>query len=201
MGSPIVAGRIASPGSPSSLPYEVPTYGSGNVVDKSSRTRSITESSASSSRGPVSKVMDMFRHRSQSVTSDDKRKVIRNGFIVRQQKTVGYLFMPLFLLAKESAAAADGCYQQQQQSRWAKTISWPLFSIDPRRNGIRCWAVFLESRGKYESSLAHPRNSQASEKCLDIRFSKQSKWDYNPWKCVATCNIWHILIRLMESGQ
>ncbi len=77
MGSPIVAGRIASPGSPgpSSLPYEVPTYGSGNGVNDKNRTRSITESSAAS-RGPVSKVMDMFRHRSQSVTSDDKRKVI-----------------------------------------------------------------------------------------------------------------------------
>lgn len=84
MGSPIVAGRIMSPGSPgpTSLPYEVPIHGSNNsgngIVDKS-RTRSITESSASSSssRGPVSKVMDMFRHRSQSMsTSDDKRKVI-----------------------------------------------------------------------------------------------------------------------------
>ncbi|XP_032780208.2 uncharacterized protein LOC116918596 isoform X1 [Daphnia magna] len=73
MGSPIVAGRIASPGSPSSLPYDVPTtYGSGNGVADKNRTRSITE--ASTSRGPVSKVMDMFRNRSQSVTSDDKRK-------------------------------------------------------------------------------------------------------------------------------
>ncbi|KAI9555243.1 putative AMP-activated protein kise gamma (2) subunit [Daphnia sinensis] len=73
MGSPIVAGRIASPGSPSSLPYEVPTtYGSGNGGTDKNRTRSITEASAS--RGPVSKVMDMFRNRSQSVTSDDKRK-------------------------------------------------------------------------------------------------------------------------------
>ena len=77
MGSPIVAGRIASPGSPgpSSLPYEVPTYGSGNGVNDKNRTRSITESSGS--RGPVSKVMDMFRHRSQSVSSEDKRKVMR----------------------------------------------------------------------------------------------------------------------------
>lgn len=74
-----MAGRIASPGSPSpsSHPYEVPTFGSGSGVVDKGRTRSITESSASSSRGPVSKVMDMFRHRSQSVTSDDKRKVIK----------------------------------------------------------------------------------------------------------------------------
>lgn len=78
-----MAGRIASPGSPSSLPYEVPTYGSGNGVVDKSRTRSITESSTSSSRGPVSKVMDMFRHRSQSVTSDDKRKVINKLLIIR----------------------------------------------------------------------------------------------------------------------
>lgn len=77
MGSPIVAGRIASPGSqsPSSLPYDVPTsYGSGNGVSEKNRTRSITE--ASTSRGPVSKVMDMFRNRSQSVSTDDKRKVM-----------------------------------------------------------------------------------------------------------------------------
>ncbi|XP_046652797.1 5'-AMP-activated protein kinase subunit gamma-2-like isoform X2 [Daphnia pulicaria] len=75
MGSPIVAGRIASPGSqsPSSLPYDVPSsYGSGNGVSDKNRTRSITE--ASTSRGPVSKVMDMFRNRSQSVSTDDKRK-------------------------------------------------------------------------------------------------------------------------------
>lgn len=88
MGSPIVAGRIASPGSqsPSSLPYDVPSsYGSGNGVTDKNRTRSITE--ASTSRGPVSKVMDMFRNRSQSVSSDDKRKVMDN-FRLNQSSTL-----------------------------------------------------------------------------------------------------------------
>ena len=79
MGSPIAAGRIASPGphspsatsGPSSLPYEL-SPGEGKA-----RSRSITESSATAppSRGPVSKVMDMFRNRSNSVSSDDKRRV------------------------------------------------------------------------------------------------------------------------------
>lgn len=111
MGSPIVAGRIASPGSPSSLPYDVPTtYGSGNGVADKNRTRSITE--ASTSRGPVSKVMDMFRNRSQSVTSDDKRKVI-NLFklttIIGTFLTVR-LYFPYLLLAKN---AADRHHKQQ----------------------------------------------------------------------------------------
>jgi len=81
MGSQNVGGRIASPGphspstsGPSSLPYEL------NPGDIKPRSRSITESSSSTtaptSRGPVSKVMDMFRNRSHSVSSDDKRKVI-----------------------------------------------------------------------------------------------------------------------------
>ena len=92
MGSPIVAGRIASPGSqsPSSLPYDIPTsHGSGNGVGEKNRTRYITESSTS--RGPVSKVMDMFRNRSQSVSTDDKRKVISNFIFHFNQLSVAAL--------------------------------------------------------------------------------------------------------------
>jgi hypothetical protein len=93
MGSPIVAGRIASPGSqsPSSLPYDVPSsYGSGNGVSDKNRTRYITE--ASTSRGPVSKVMDMFRNRSQSVSTDDKRKVMNNFRLNQSSISILWIF-------------------------------------------------------------------------------------------------------------
>ncbi len=67
MGSPIVSGRVSSPSTsgPTSLPYEVPSFGS--------RVRAANDSPIS--RSPVSKVMDMFRNRSNSVSNDDKRKV------------------------------------------------------------------------------------------------------------------------------
>lgn len=78
MGSPIIGTRVGSPGSPgpSSLPYDIPTAAGHSPADKS-RVRQISESSKS----PVSKVMDMFRSRSQSMSNDDKRKMKFQGVV------------------------------------------------------------------------------------------------------------------------
>jgi len=70
---------VGSPGSPgpSSLPYDIPSAAGHHSADKT-RVRQISESSKS----PVSKVMDMFRSRSQSMSNDDKRKTKNQSIVL-----------------------------------------------------------------------------------------------------------------------
>ena len=81
MGSPIVSGRISSPSGsapsgPASLPHDLSPSGHHSPSSSSDKVRQRTVTDGVyGGRGPVSKVMDMFRNRSQSMSSEDKRKV------------------------------------------------------------------------------------------------------------------------------
>lgn len=84
--SPSSSGRSSASGSTSSSEAD-PVRSRGLPIIESSRYRYFSESSrpravsdSVNNKGPVSKVIDMFRNRSNSaVTSEEKRRSVSNG--------------------------------------------------------------------------------------------------------------------------